>query len=133
MATATDLKNELISSFNDVLTAITEITNMKETLANGKKNYEIFVLNSDNGGKDSIVINDNGNTSDANRYTIIMNISSNQTEFTKKLITKATLTSGEFGTLESSFTSKLEIFRSDIYNNSVTMVDSVAQNMVNRL
>jgi hypothetical protein len=133
MATAADLKTQLIDSFNNVLTAITSINNMKENLANGKKSYEIFVVSSQNGGKDKIVINDNGNSSDDEQFTIQMVASSQQVEFTKELIYKAVLTSGEFGTLETAFTSKLEGYRSDIYDNSITAIDTIEQDMVSRL
>lgn len=133
MSTASNLKTQLISSFNNVLGAITSIDNMQEIIANGKKSYEIFVLSSQNGGKDKIVIYDNGNSNDDEQFTIQMVSSSQQTEYTKKLIYRAVLTSGEFTTLESSFTTKLEGYREDIYNNSITAIDTIEQDMVNRL
>lgn len=128
MATATDLKTELIAQFDAVL-AVAKIDNMQEIFNKGFKNYELAV-NNPNGGKDAIGIRDNFVTGDDRQYTIYIRISSQQLTSNKDIISETILTSGEFDTQELAFVTQLETYRDQIYTNSVNMVNAIGTNMV---
>ena len=131
MATITDLKTELITQFGNVL-AVAKINNLNETKNGGVLLYEIAV-NSNETGRDTIVIRDNANTLDSERYVIYMRLASQQLTKDKDIITTAILTAGEFATMAGNFTTALEAFRDQIYTDSISMVTSIATGMVTRL
>lgn len=131
MATATDLKIELITQFDNIL-AVANINNMIERFNKGSKQYELSVNNL-SGGRDAIGIIDNFVTGDPRRYTIYIKVAGTQLTLEKGIIGEAVLNSTEFATQETAFTTKLEILRAQIYTDSITMTSTIGANIVNRL
>ena len=138
MATLIDVKDALISQFNDVLTAITSIDNLEDIISNGRKTYILKVNIKDINGTAltrnnhaTITINDNGNTSDSNQYTIKMTSSVRTTN--DGLYYEAPISSAEFSPLETDFLTKINTFRSVPYDNSIIAINRIGINMKNNV